>query len=395
MSQQVIQKVGKIDLNAYRLDTSFPSNRDVSVSHKKKTSSGNLREVEWETDTVQKRKSNRSTTPIYSRQSRERPFNIGALHGSRLLGERKCQYCVPTRQLQHYHSMNCTASFSRECDCAKYYRCPKPTEMRRKHLPVVDRDYCEYNGKRFEVNDMIPIDDQPCKVCQCRRIRTNNKQGLLFGAEIDCSAIIECPELAFGLEASSDKCYFAYEHDKCCGSEVSHVMIEYSKKQYLAFQVCPDQMSGSDVRRNLRCNYDSKVYRWGEEIVLKDNPCLRCICDQNWNDFDPESSRSCRKYRCDSLEQKETAGCTPIYTRDSCCPVDYVCGKQNEQPVALITTHTCMFDRRQLQLNERITFNKQSTLYRNVCANCTCLVPPLLTCHHDPRCGVDNLVLSI
>lgn len=117
LSQQVVQKVGKIDLGNYRLDT-FINNADVSSARKvNRTKTDRLREMEWERDVVT------TLNQTQSRRTRDKPLGFRNILTNRLVGEQRCDYCVPSRHLQHYHSWNCTPSFSRECNCAKYYRC--------------------------------------------------------------------------------------------------------------------------------------------------------------------------------------------------------------------------------------------------------------------------------
>ena len=160
-------------------------------------------------------------------------------------------------------------------------------------------------------------------------------------------------------------------------------------------QICPDQMNVTDIRRNMRCQFESKVYRYGEKIYSEQNPCLECICNEQWNNHDPESSGSCQPIYCKGLRKMETRGCTPVYSKDGCCPIDYLCNKRIEHRLALINTHTCLFDDRQYRLGEKVSFSKDYTLHHNVCANCTCLVPPLLTCHLNSRCEVGYSSLSL
>ncbi|GFT87804.1 uncharacterized protein TNCV_799181 [Trichonephila clavipes] len=66
------------------------------------------------------------------------------------------------------------------------------------------------------------------------------------------------------------------------------------------------------------------MYYEGEQIYPDEDPCLICLCNQNWTGI---NSSSCRQHDC-MLERdarKLKQGCIPIYHEKTCCPIDYHC----------------------------------------------------------------------
>lgn len=83
----------------------------------------------------------------------------------------------------------------------------------------------------------------------------------------------------------------------------------------------------SDVKPyNKICRYGERLYQLGWNIAIRDDPCLRCVCDERWDDRTPTDSLSCHRIDCEpQLQSKLRAGCRPIYSPEQCCPVDYHC----------------------------------------------------------------------
>lgn len=97
-----------------------------------------------------------------------------------------------------------------------FIRCAKA--LKEKASEEQEQNYCLLNDdQRYPIGHIIPVPNKPCSVCRC--IRDYSVLDRVAG-KIDCSKVVDCPELTFGVKPSRSECYFAYSHDRCCGVEV-------------------------------------------------------------------------------------------------------------------------------------------------------------------------------
>lgn len=127
-------------------------------------------------------------------------------------------------------------------------------------------------------------------------------------AEFTC-ALAECPE-HLGNRIPPN-CVGQYSHDKCCSEK----------------QVCDAEKEALH-----KCTYRGKTYYKNQQFWHSDEPCYSCICDENFNgdtklQYNP---KNCRKTNCNielhNLRDLK-AGCVPVYSEKSCCPLSWRCRK--------------------------------------------------------------------
>ena len=196
------------------------------------------------------------------------------------------------------------------------------------HLPE-----CYVGGKSYKIGEKIPLEN-PCQQCVCvnRNFNENFKTiepdvvcasvdcpeminpdqfarsgGIDFPDEIDTNHNISLKNKTASLLRNKKNCYNVYEHGKCCATH----------------QSCP---SDYEMRKLKTCKYQDKKYKIGEQIFLKEDSCVVCICDEGWDEDEPTKSRGCTRVKCDlEIDMAKKRGCIPIYHQGSCCPIDYHC----------------------------------------------------------------------
>jgi hypothetical protein len=158
---------------------------------------------------------------------------------------------------------------------------------------------CEYKGRIYKINDEVPVDN-PCKRnCFCDKNSLNLSNPIITCANVECFE-----DLSYRID-----CYKFYEFGKCCSTR----------------RECPTNQELQDMNK---CLYDGKEYKLGERITPRNDPCIECICNDDWNQRSPLNSSACRQINCDfELHPKFKDGCVPIYHKHTCCPVDYHCRK--------------------------------------------------------------------
>ncbi|KFM72005.1 hypothetical protein X975_26008, partial [Stegodyphus mimosarum] len=128
------------------------------------------------------------------------------------------------------------------------------------------------------------------------------------------------------------------------------------------------------------------MYYEGEQIYPDEDPCLICLCNQNWTGI---NSTSCRQHDCmlerDSRKLKQ--GCIPIYHEKTCCPIDYHCAdddfdfKGNRGPSFKSDDdedEMCFFESRYYPIGHVLDIKHPTN-----CVTCTCKTPPDFTCIHS------------
>ena len=113
-------------------------------------------------------------------------------------------------------------------------------------------------------------------------------------------------------------CNIASKH---CLSHRVECALNQTKEPIIHFS----QLSGAKPYNKI-CRYGGRLYQLGWNIVIHDDPCVRCVCDERWDDRTPLESLSCHRIDCEpALQSKLRAGCLPVYSSNQCCPVDYYC----------------------------------------------------------------------
>ncbi|OTF83421.1 hypothetical protein BLA29_002763 [Euroglyphus maynei] len=168
-------------------------------------------------------------------------------------------------------------------------------------------------------------------------------------------------------------------------------------------KICPDQLKWDDYRLR-KCRYQNRTYRYGEQIELIENRCKRCVCNEHWNEYDPESSpESCVDQTCPINRDYRRQNCLPIYQQDRCCPIDYICPSQqnntiivnnndylaDEKPNGKSKYH-CWLNGQKYRLGNDINITKELTIFQHSCATCQCKIPPLMTCVLNEKCFQNN-----
>lgn len=394
-------------LDSWIVPTGFTGTRRSTTPKPGNEGSGGNREIEWAPRVYMSPGAPSGSSGAYKAKDGGQP-EVEPKQAPQQLGD-TCANCIKENYLAHYYQKGCKPVRSRECDCAKFFRCPrkpvKPKLTKEESVKAsVQKDKpCVYGDKVYGINERIPNPDEPCRVCRCRKRQFYNGTITKSYGEIDCSLFVECPEMVFGVKPKRESCHFAYRHDQCCGTEI-----------------CTDELPREDKRVRTTCKYRSKSYKYGEMIYPEENSCMKCICDETWNEHDPASSGGCKARQCSAfLQENILQKCTPIYRIDGCCPIDFMCPEkrklydreeEEEDQQNLDQDHhdddeqnldkalpdgylesqavptKCYHDGLSYALGQKMYVDRRETQHGRTCARCECKVPPMLTCQADFRC---------
>jgi len=252
----------------------------------------------------------------------------------------KCAECLDDKYLKHYYAKGCKpieGEIICNKPCPKYFDCPKK-QIKTSHTG------CDYKGRFYEINQEVPVDD-PCRqacICVNSNDLVNNSKPAIVCAEVEC----------FGdLSIAPNNCYNFYEFGKCCSTR----------------RECPTPEELEDLDK---CSYDGKVYKSGQRIYPKEDPCLECICNKDWNQNSPLNSTACRKLNCEfELNAMSKEGCIPIYHKETCCPINYHCPTPKQWK--------CLFDGQHYRIGEKLDIGDNQI-------ECKCQMPPDFTCIQKP-----------
>lgn len=243
--------------------------------------------------------------------------------------------------LKYFESKNCQPVYGiRGCQCPTKYVCPEVQ---------VNSLVCRYKEKIYEIGEEINL-DIPCKKCQCIKSLETEK------AKMQC-VDIECPE-HHGLRPE-EGCYFSYNLSTCCHEEI----------------ICPSKQENSET---FQCELDDKKYHLGEKMYPKDQPCLVCLCNENWNGINEVSCRSIKCYIDDDYIKK---GCIPIYYERGCCPMNFYCDEsintETNQEIKFVKDDKCYYGDKSYKRGEKFVLNPDDK-----CVTCECSFPPDIICIH-------------
>ncbi|CAG2101134.1 unnamed protein product [Medioppia subpectinata] len=248
----------------------------------------------------------------------------------------KCPVCVDRRLLQHYMARGCTPVIKGGCECPDRYECPSGAFVSAPIIRIADD--CLWKDQSYRSGDTF-IDEEACRVCQCGTDSQN----------VDCKPLVDCPDVSTLMNITQ-----CFRYNKCCPKLNCFANILWK--------------SNTKV-----CKYKGREYRLGDRIETDDR-CLSCVCDERWDDDRHVST--CRPIECDLRTNKQIRqGCTPVYDRNQCCPVDYTCPNRNRHRIRGLESGSlmCEFEGRKYPL--------RSHLYSgNKCHKCLCQIPPQFTC---------------
>ena len=225
-----------------------------------------------------------------------------------------CSQCLNDRYLVHYLEKGCkpvdNGLFCKK-SCPKYFECPKkPVDIVVEGM-TYDSTFilqfinyfefrfkgCEYKGKVYKFGENVE-NDNPCKqACFCNQNldRNNVSHPELTCAHVDCFNNFRAP---------TPNCFTVWNDGECCSQEKC--------------------LNEEQMKTELKCVYKGKQYFSSQRIYPDEDPCLECVCNENWNQTNPLKSKSCKTTKCE-IQSKE--GCIPIYHEKTCCPIDYFCRK--------------------------------------------------------------------
>ncbi|GFY58375.1 uncharacterized protein TNIN_14221, partial [Trichonephila inaurata madagascariensis] len=255
------------------------------------------------------------------------------------------------RYLKHYEAKGCRPVYEEKpqtdkssCTCPWRFDCSQADEIH------ADDRVCLYKKHVYPVGSKIPTTN-PCETCSCAT------DYFTQAATISCTTT-ECPAV-YSQTPLPEGCHYVYKENRCCPTSVECLPA---------------------------CEYKGKMYYEGEQIYPDEDPCLICLCNQNWTGI---NSSSCRQHDC-MLERdarKLKQGCIPIYHEKTCCPIDYHCAdddfdfKSNRGASFKSDDdedEMCFFESRYYPIGHVLDIKHPTN-----CVTCTCKTPPDFTCIHS------------
>ncbi|XP_035205772.1 uncharacterized protein LOC118180825 isoform X2 [Stegodyphus dumicola] len=265
------------------------------------------------------------------------------------------------RYLKHYEAKGCRPVYEEKplsgkpsCTCPWRFDCSQADEIHADDRVCVYKKHVYPVGKKIETSN-------PCESCSCVT------DYFTQAATISCTTT-ECPSV-YSQTPLPEGCHYVYKENECCPTRVE----------------CPAAQKDNEYKIPT-CEYKSKMYYEGEQIYPDEDPCLICLCNQNWTGI---NSTSCRQHDCmlerDSRKLKQ--GCIPIYHEKTCCPIDYHCAdddfdfKGNRGPSFKSDDdedEMCFFESRYYPIGHVLDIKHPTN-----CVTCTCKTPPDFTCIHS------------
>ncbi|CAL1282359.1 unnamed protein product [Larinioides sclopetarius] len=266
------------------------------------------------------------------------------------------------RYLKHYEAKGCRPVYEEKpqttdkpsCTCPWRFDCSQADEIQ------PNDKVCVYKKHVYPVGSKIPTTN-PCETCTCAT------DYFTQAASISCTTT-ECPAV-YSQTPLPEGCHYVYKEDQCCPTSVE----------------CPTAQK-DNMYQVPACEYKGKMFYEGEQIYPDEDPCLICLCNQNWTGI---NSSSCRQHDC-MLERdarKLKQGCIPIYHEKTCCPIDYHCAdddfdfKPNRGASFKSDDdedEMCFFESRYYPIGHVLDIKHPTN-----CVTCTCKTPPDFTCIHS------------
>lgn len=241
----------------------------------------------------------------------------------------------PNYIFSHYDGKGCTPVVEDGC-CPSHFDCSK-------FLAEKDEKACVYKGREYHQGENITTTN-PCHKCACGP-----------DPSINC-AITDCFQ-----ERPDPDCVPLFDHNSCCPK---------------GFKCLKDGEPDG-----VTCKYENKIYVEGQIMIMKEDPCMQCLCDPS---FKGPGSPSCRHLECNfpGHGQRFRSGCIPVYFENQCCYIDWHCpppaedGRSHPPPP---NRDTCSFGALTFQRGENMELG-------DPCVTCSCRFPPDLSCVRT-KCG--------
>ncbi|XP_044021316.1 uncharacterized protein LOC122861173 [Aphidius gifuensis] len=269
--------------------------------------------------------------------------------------ETVCDKSTCQGPLKHYESIGCKPVYHKEDDCCAYkYNCD--------HINDRKVDKCYLAGHEYNIREKIREEDRnPCDIgCTC--LKTDR------GATFNC-AIVDC------FSRAGPGCYNRRNATQCCPGK----------------SICP-----KTPEERPTCEVNGKVYLDGQYFKFEN---ANCYCGPGWSGKNiapfchTPTQDTCGVERRRGIEIKNY--CAPVYYHgqnlQTSCSVAFRC--ENSRDVIIKNEEEkinenndskyhdselkCKFGNMTLDIGDTL---KPATDYSSVCVECTCEVPPLLTC---------------
>ncbi|KAF7996293.1 hypothetical protein HCN44_001925 [Aphidius gifuensis] len=264
--------------------------------------------------------------------------------------------------LMHYKALGCKPIYLKTDDCCPYkYDCD--------HLKNRSDDKCYVNGHEYNIGEALKDEDRsPCDHCTC--VLRNNV------------ALFTCAAYSCPYPDAGDNCYVRQNATSCC-------------PDYEA--ICPKSLEERPT-----CDVNGKVYLDGEYFEADG---LECYCGPNYQGKNIEPF--CRKPKqvpC-SLDVHYSYdvrnNCPPVYydgqNPQTSCAINFRCANDRDEIVKHGKNENvsddknseddefnvkCIFGNMTLRVGDSL---KSATDYSSVCVDCTCEIPPMVTCRQLPE----------
>jgi len=258
-----------------------------------------------------------------------------------------CTPCPPFPP--HLAELGCTGQYVSPSHCCfQKFECPDISQQ--------DNSKCYYKGKAYNVGEKLTNEELgPCRTCTCHAGDAGNSATFHCDG-INCSGPGSNAPYARG-------CLPQYKQDKCCEDNF---------------------LCGEEKNNVYKCDYRDKQYYKGQKFIHDSNPCYECICDENFTNSSAPTwfytnKQNCKPINCNVWfwsADKVKQGCSPVYSADACCPVDWVCPKATDKLIEAKNSYkavSCKFGDLAIHYNDQVDVNDK-------CVTCKCDLAPFLTC---------------
>ncbi|XP_067006996.2 uncharacterized protein [Anabrus simplex] len=203
---------------------------------------------------------------------------------------------------------------------------------------------CRYENTTYEKGETFKTKERCIDTCECV-VEDNGVTRFSCSTFIDCGALFELPE----------GCYNKFTLGSCC----------------------PDGTLCQNDTSIAKCEYGGETYYEGVNFSPDNFGCVTCNCQKGFNGTIAEpwctlSSYNYVLFRASDIQ----GGCVPIFNPSACYARDWRCPKKEDLVVSSSATpdstsmSKCTFGKLELKIGEKL----------NGEANCTCIIPPHVTC---------------
>ncbi|KYN32436.1 hypothetical protein ALC56_13293 [Trachymyrmex septentrionalis] len=257
--------------------------------------------------------------------------------------------------LTYYKDLGCTPIYNNKDICPKSFNC--------NHIKLRSRDNCYINGHVYNSNELLnPNDSNVCDIsCICKLSFIQNQIAAFQCLEYQCTRI-----------EIHDGCYLREEPTNCCKNQQ---------------EICPVRMNNIPI-----CRVNGHAYMDGESFTVDEEPDLICNClpgykGENVPPFCIKLNHSPCLHPAFSHNDYFRQNCAPVfndYIEKNMCYVAMLCHTpgdiviSNRLPFIMNDyINMCIFGNLLMQIGDRL---QPSPEYMVESIDCTCEVPPVLTC---------------